>query len=392
MSAPIAPPIEFVVVEAPESAQNKFDFQDLDDNSGFMATAADWVEENTQNLVHLPYENLNIWKGVEQEGAQAFQNWTTCMTPRGIEKPDKDPAICLEKGKHYINHTTTCENVFNETSFTYEVNCTYCVQMFNMTDPKCTTPCENGTSYINEFGEEVFDFRCADPFYQEKIDNMIHPTAPPALRIVFQIIALIMELHVVVIAMLPWYLILLAYMLLDWILDWFWYGIFFAWCLPCAWVFIWLFNIIFLPFTVWGYVNRFQLELIGFVFDFWLLFFNGDGCFLRWGNYCWFARRIPERDDMSYMDLVAFNKVEGQQQVTPNPFPGRMDFLSWIQSQMAINQDSFLSDDWFAVGREKRTALAETCPGMPETQAFFRDQFEKMVPFVENIYASAFDF
>lgn len=116
---------------------------------------------------------------------------------------------------------------------------------------------------------------------------------------------MLMEMHVIVLAIAPWYLIQLVLIFVDFLIDWLWYAIFFAWCLPCAWIFIWLFNIVFLPFQVWSYVSRFQLEWVGFVFDFWLLFFNGDGCFLRWGNNCWFARTIDDRDNMTYMDNAA---------------------------------------------------------------------------------------
>jgi len=100
----------------------------------------------------------------------------------GLEKPDKPLEKCEKK---YINYTTTCEDVFNETLFDYVPTCSYCVQYYNMTEPTCTDPCENTTSYINEFGDKVFDMNCTDPIYQEKVDNIIHPTAPPALRIIF---------------------------------------------------------------------------------------------------------------------------------------------------------------------------------------------------------------
>jgi len=201
-------------------------------------------------------------------------------------------------------------------------------------------------------------------------------------------------MHVVFLAFLPWYAILLVYMLLDFLLDWIWYGLFFWWCLPCAWIFIWLFNIVFIPFTVWGYVQRLQMELVGFVFDFWLLFFNGDGCFLRWGNNCWVARKIPQRDNISYMDSIAFHSAPVDNAPLMNRLKGQIDgMLDWVSSQMTIpTQESFLSDDWFAVGKEKRAALAETCPGMPETQAFFEAQFNSLIPVIEDFYTKTFDF
>ena len=65
------PQIEFVLVEAPEHASNKFDFKNLDDESGFASTAMDWVAENTQALYHLPKDKLGVWKGIDQVAAPA---------------------------------------------------------------------------------------------------------------------------------------------------------------------------------------------------------------------------------------------------------------------------------------------------------------------------------
>ena len=311
-----------------------------------------------------------------------------------MENTNKDPEKCPKK---QINYTTSCEEVFNETSFEYTAECKYCVQFFNMSEPECTDPCEFASSYINDVGEKVFDMTCIDPIYQKKLDRAPKPTMPPGLRVIVQIISWMMEMFVVMIAILPWYAILLVYMLMDFLLDWIWYALFFWWCLPCAWIFIWLFNIVFMPFTIWGYVVRFQLELVGFAFDFWLLFFNGDGCFLRWGKYCWFARRIPGRDNMTYMDSIAFNKY-GEGFDLSNPLAG-MDtaifgMKKWIEAQIKLQRpqvEQFQSKDWFAVGQDKRQALAETCPGMPETLQFFRDQFESLAPIAENYLTSFYD-
>lgn len=66
----------------------------------------------------------------------------------------------------YINYTTSCEEVFNETSFSYDTVCSYCVQYYNMTEAVCTSPCENATSYVDDFGDTVFDLTCTDPIYQ----------------------------------------------------------------------------------------------------------------------------------------------------------------------------------------------------------------------------------
>ena len=114
----------------------------------------------------------------------------------------------------------------------------------------------------------------------------------------------LMEFHVVFLAILPWWAVGVGLIIADLIFDYFWYLIFFAFCKPCAYVFVWIFNIATIPVHVIFWYQRLMLELIGFIVDFWTLFFNGDGCFLRWGRDCWFARRIKDRDHLSYTDLV----------------------------------------------------------------------------------------
>ena len=113
-----------------------------------------------------------------------------------------------------------------------------------------------------------------------------------------------MEFHVVFLAILPWWGLGIGLILVDIVFDYFWYLIFFAFCKPCAYVFVWILNIATLfPHVMW-YYQRLMLELVGFIFDFWTLFFGGDGCFLRWGQDCWFAKRIRDRDHLTYTDLV----------------------------------------------------------------------------------------
>jgi hypothetical protein len=204
--------------------------------------------------MHLKPDNLKKWKGVEMIGAPAEQQWKTCINYLRVEAPKKNPDKCP---KWNIQYNLTCSDEFDEEVFDYVPICRYCVQFYNWTEPICTDPCENATSYTNEFNEVVYDLRCTDPHYQSKLDKKVKPTAPPALRIVFQVISSIFELHVVAIAIGPWYVLSLVYQFIDFVIDWLWYGIFFAWCLPCAWVFIWIFNVAFLPIQVWNYVNRF---------------------------------------------------------------------------------------------------------------------------------------
>jgi len=79
---------------------------------------------------------------------------------------------------------------------------------------------------------------------------------------------------------------------------------------------------------------------------------------------------------MTYTDLVALTKTE----MTNDPVSGAItnhnnDMLEWVKGQMVPDkgeiQNALATGDIFAVGRAKRTALAETCPGMPETQEAF---------------------
>ena len=203
------PKFEFVVVEQPE-AENFFD--DLDDDSGFITRAEtpieSFAEEASTNLMHLKPDNLKKWKGVEMIGAPAEQQWKTCINYLRVEAPKKNPDKCP---KWNIQYNLTCSDEFDEEVFDYVPICRYCVQFYNWTEPKCTDPCENATSYTNEFNEVVYDLRCTDPHYQSKLDKKVKPTAPPALRIVFQIISSIFELHVVAIAIGPWYILSLVY-------------------------------------------------------------------------------------------------------------------------------------------------------------------------------------
>jgi len=129
---------------------------------------------------------------------------------------------------------------------------------------------------------------------------------PYGLILFFQIFAFLFELQTILLYATPMFALVMSFILLDYLIDWLWWLIFGFYCEVCAYVFIWIFNIIFLPLTLIGWIYRLHIETIGFLFDGWMLFINGEGCYLRWGRYCWLARRLPERTDWTYMDLVAF--------------------------------------------------------------------------------------
>jgi len=294
------------------------------------------------------------------EGAPEFQEWWVCVNNRGVEVPRWDIDKCTVPKKRNM-YNVNCTMSWNETALEFMPNCTLSV-LKHKTEVPLISNCTNVTSYLNEFNEQVYDLRCIDPYYAILIEDRYEPNAPPALRIVFQIVGAFFELHIVTMAIAPWYVLLLVYMLMDFIIDWIWYAIFFAYCLPCAWTFIWIFNVVFIPFATWGMIFRGQLELIGFLFDWWLLIFRGDGCIMRWGNNCWMARRIPQRDHMTWTDVTALNKAGAHSANFAAWFSGdgTNQMLDWIEAKYLaaknltdVNniQGEFLSGDIFAVGR-----------------------------------------
>jgi len=100
-----------------------------------------------------------------------------------------------------------------------------------------------------------------------------------------QLLAWIWDMHVVMMITLPWWSILFAVAMFDYFLDFVFWLLFGWYCSFCAGVFIWLVNLIHLPFTIWGWFQRIFLEIFSFIVDGWMLLF-GSGCFIWWGNDC----------------------------------------------------------------------------------------------------------
>ena len=166
-----------------------------------------------------------------------------------------------------------------------------CMSSERDSDGNCPEPC------ICPDSDDTYCEECPDP-------DDVNDDLPKWLRLTAMIIATIMEMHIVVIAILPWWGVGIALILADLVWDWLWYLIFGFFCKPCAYVFVWLFNIATLFVHVPWWYQRLHLELLGFIFDGWMLFIGGDGCFLRWGRDCWLAKRMKYRDHLSYTDLV----------------------------------------------------------------------------------------
>jgi hypothetical protein len=122
-----------------------------------------------------------------------------------------------------------------------------------------------------------------------------------------------------------------AWDLLDFGLDWMFYGIFFFFK-PLAYVFIWIINVAQSPLNLIGWVNEFLSGLHKLPIEFWMWFF-GDGCFLMWGKNCW-TDMIPEyRSTMTAMDISIFTKSVEMPHATDHPStPKWSPGSSWDQN------------------------------------------------------------
>lgn len=141
----------------------------------------------------------------------------------------------------------------------------------------------------------------------EKKKGIILPTWAV---VIVQVLETLWELNVVLIVTLPWWAILATIALVDWIIDWIWIGLFVWWCKTCAVIFIWIFNIAFLPFHIFGWLQRFRLETFGLLVDGWMLFFRGSGCYINWGRHCWFKRRLKDRNYRTIWDIPIMNRED----------------------------------------------------------------------------------
>lgn len=108
---------------------------------------------------------------------------------------------------------------------------------------------------------------CSIPLYWESVKCNVYDSSsskkskkkkgiilPTWAVVIVQVLETLWELNIVFIVTLPWWAILATVAAADWIIDWIWVGLFIWWCKPCAMVFIWIFNIAFLPFHIGGWL------------------------------------------------------------------------------------------------------------------------------------------
>lgn len=94
-------------------------------------------------------------------------------------------------------------------------------------------------------------------------------------------------MHIVSIVTLPWWFMIFSFAMFDYALDLVFFLLFGWYCSFCAGLFIWTINLIHLPFTIWGWLQRAFLEVFGGMIDGWLLLFDFSGCFIFIGHNCY---------------------------------------------------------------------------------------------------------
>jgi hypothetical protein len=154
----------------------------------------------------------------------------------------------------------------------------------------------------------------------------------------------------------PGYLALFTVALIDWLLDLVFLGLFGWWCLPCAGIFIWLINLVMIPFMLLGWLQRFWLETFGLVVDGWMLFFGFSGCYMRIGKHCYLNPKRKERPMRKMMDIPWFS--------TEHFFGASQNDGFWAQLNALIRiPDLEQKSDILQVRRANRQPLMRLLPG-----------------------------
>ena len=170
-----------------------------------------------------------------------------------------------------------------------------------------------------------------------------------------QILAVIWKSLVILIVSLPWWLILATIAWIDWVVDWIFLFTFGLFCVPCAGVFIWIINILLLPFTIWGWIFRILLDTFGLFVDGWMLPFGGSGCYIIWGHQCWFE---GPSDLRKVLDIPLFNTL---------PIPGSgVDNIADTFMRLITPPTLNKASDILHVRRQNRKNLLAAIPILGE--------------------------
>ena len=156
----------------------------------------------------------------------------------------------------------------------------------------------------------------------------------------------VFKIGIVSMATLPWWSLLAAVATVDNLIDYFFLFTIGLISKKIAGIFIWLINLALLPFTVLGWIQRLVYEVFALPIDGWLVFL-GNGCFMRFGDYCWLEAR-GKRSLRNYLDIPYFFDTDGS----------LGDLLSSLMVPPTIETQA----DIFRVRRANRRYLTDQIP------------------------------
>lgn len=142
----------------------------------------------------------------------------------------------------------------------------------------------------------------------------------------FSLAGMIWKFGLISTVFLPQWSILATFALVDWIVDWVFLLTLGLFCKPCAGLFIWIINLVYIPFMIWGWLQRLILEVFAFPIKGWLVFL-GNGCFLRFGAECWMegVYRLKDRTLRTYFDVPWFTTGELLEDLKLRVLPPQID-------------------------------------------------------------------
>ena len=174
---------------------------------------------------------------------------------------------------------------------------------------------------------------------------------PGWLIFTFQFLSWIWEMHVVMIITLPWWLLIFAIAMLDYVLDFAFWLVFGWYCSFCAGIFVWAVNLVHLPFTIWGWLQRIFLEIFGFIIDGWMLFFGWSGCFMFFGKDCY----LQSWDMYWVLDIPFFKKDDD-----------KINLAAQIKEKYLTIPKVESASDFWTLRQKQRKAFMAMIPGVGE--------------------------
>jgi len=201
---------------------------------------------------------------------------------------------------------------------------------------------------------------------------------PAAIVFPMMVASSIWKLGVISLVGTAWELIIVTYIIIDFIMDLFIRLFLGTFCKPCAWLAIWTFKLPTFPIIIFGWAFRIMIETMGLMVDGWMLFFGGSGCYLRWGHDCWFAKRFKDRSYYQIADLTIWMR-------NPTNF-----FVQDATASFSDNFHAFFAVPKYAdfntelskkIGDARRQSMMDSCPINRDTVAAARYTADEALAF-----------